>query len=117
MSAVTVWHNPRCSTSRKALARLDAAGVTPEIYLYLKENPDAAAITALLAKLGLPASGLLRTKEALAGELGLRGSTDEDAIVAAMVAHPRLIERPVVIGPKGAAIARPLEALDAVLQA
>ncbi len=115
MSTVTVWHNPRCSTSRKALERLDAAGVTPEIYLYLKESPDAAAITALLAKLELPASGLLRAKEALAGELGLRESNDNDSIIAAMVAHPRLIERPVVIGPKGAVVARPLDALDRVL--
>ena len=111
----TIWHNPRCSSSRKALARLEAAGAAPTVFLYLKTPPDRAAIAALLDQLGLPPSGLLRAKEALAAELGIRGSTDEEAILDAMAAHPRLIQRPVVVGPRGAVIARPPEALDAVL--
>lgn len=112
---LTLWHNPRCSTSRAALALLEARGLAPRIRLYLQDPPDAAEIGAVLARLGLPAQALLRRKEPLARELGLGPGTPEAGLVAAMAAHPVLIERPVLIAGDRAAIGRPAEAVLAIL--
>lgn len=112
--AVTIWHNPRCSTSRGALALIREAGIEPAVVDYLADPPDAATLRAVLDKAGLAASGLIRSKEALYAELGL-GEADEAALLAAMVAHPQLINRPVVITGTGAALCRPSETVRALL--
>lgn len=109
---VTIWHKPNCSTSRNALARLKQMGIAPAIYLYIDEHPSKSVIEALLKKLKLKPSQLLRRKEDDAKKL--EGAT-EAQILTAMAKNPILIERPVVIGKKGAVIARPIEALDAVV--
>lgn len=111
-----IWHNPRCSKSRQALALLQERGITPEIVLYLETPPDAAEIKAILAKLATPARDLLRKGEEEYKKLGLADATlDEGAIVAAMAAHPKLIERPIVIQGKQAVVARPPEKLLDIL--
>ncbi|ANF58885.1 arsenate reductase (glutaredoxin) [Halotalea alkalilenta] len=113
---VTLYHNGRCGTSRKVLDKLRAAGIEPAIVEYLKTPLDHVAIEALLERLELPARGLLRTKEALYRELGLDDpALDDAALIEAMVAHPILIERPIVVCDRGARICRPAETLDALL--
>lgn len=111
-SEITIWHKPNCSTSRNALARLKQMGIEPNVYLYIDEHPSKSVIEALLKKLKLKPSQLLRRKEEEAKTLA--GAT-EAQILAAMAKNPILIERPVVIGKKGAVIARPIETLDAVV--
>ncbi|MBP6562497.1 MAG: arsenate reductase (glutaredoxin) [Neisseriaceae bacterium] len=114
--AITLYHNPRCSKSREALAALQALGHTPEVVLYLETPPDAATLADVVHKLGLPARALLRTKEAEYAELGLADASLDDArLIAAMVAHPKLIERPIAIVGNRAAIGRPLDAILALL--
>jgi len=113
---VTIWHNPRCSKSRQTLALLQEKGIEPEIVEYLKTPPDADTIKATLKKLGLKPRDLLRKGEAAYKEHGLADpSVSDDAIVAAMVASPVLIERPVVIRGNRAAIGRPPEAVLDIL--
>jgi arsenate reductase (glutaredoxin) len=105
---VTIYHNPRCSKSRQALALLEDRGITPTVVHYLESPPDAAQLQALLRQLGLGARQLLRSGEATYQELGLdEPSLSEDALIAAMVAHPILIERPIVVTAKGAVVGRP----------
>jgi arsenate reductase len=112
----TVWHNPGCGSSKNAVAYLEEKGVTPEIYLYLKEKPGKKEIETVLKKLGLKPSGLLRPGEKLAEELGLYGEgRDEAKILDAMTTHAKLIQRPVVITDKGAVIARPKTKIDDLL--
>lgn len=113
--SVTIWHNPGCGTSRNALQRIRARGIEPTIYLYLKTPPDRAALQTTLRQLGIPASELLRQKDARTLAPHLLDSTDEEAILHAMVQTPKLIERPIVLGPGGAVIARPIDRLDSVL--
>ncbi len=113
---VTIWHNPRCSTSRAALARLEEKGIEPEIYLYLEEKPSKAEIEAVLKKAKLKPSQALRGKEEEGEKAGVyKDGASEEKILAAMVKHPILIQRPIIIGAKGAVIARPVETLDKVL--
>lgn len=107
---IRIYHNPRCSKSRQALELLESRGVLPEVVRYLDTPPDAATLRQLLKALGLPARALLRTGEDEYRELGLDNPTlGDDALVAAMVAHPRLIERPIVISGGKAVIGRPPE--------
>ncbi|MCB1407608.1 MAG: arsenate reductase family protein [Rhodobacteraceae bacterium] len=105
---VTLWHNPRCSKSRAALAWLQERGITPEVRLYLKDAPSADDLRAMLAALGRPAADLLRKEGA-----SLRDAS-EDKIIAALVADPALIERPVIRRGAKAVIGRPTEAIDAL---
>lgn len=116
---VTIWHNPKCGTSRNALAMIRATGVEPLVVDYQKDVPDAAALARVAAAVG-GAAALLRAKGTPAAELGLVGA-DDAALLAAMQVHPILIERPVVFGPKGIVLARPservLEVLEGVLPA
>ncbi|MCW1934643.1 arsenate reductase (glutaredoxin) [Pararhodobacter zhoushanensis] len=107
--ALEIWHNPRCSKSRQALAYLQDQGLTPEIRLYLNAPPSAAEIRSMLAALGLPAADLLRKDGA-----ALK-SESEDAIIAAMAANSALIERPVIRNGDKAVIGRPTEAIDQIL--
>ena len=104
----TIWHNPRCSKSRQTLALLEENGHSPTIRLYLKDTPTKAEIEAVLAQLGLSPSDLLRKGEKLYKELQLSDAS-EDQILASMVEHPVLIERPIVFHNRRAAIGRPPE--------
>ncbi len=113
---VTIFHNPACSTSRKTLEALEAAGAKPVVIEYLKVGWTKPQLQDLLKELGLTARDILRTKGALAGELGLlEGGVSGDRILDAMVEHPALVERPIVVGPKGAVVARPVERFAEVL--
>ncbi len=107
---VTVFHNPACGTSRNVLEMVRASGHEPEVVEYLKAGWSAEQLRALFAEAGLTPRAAMRTKGALAGELGLlEDGVDDDAILAAMVEHPVLVERPIVRTPKGAALCRPSE--------
>ncbi|HKT75477.1 MAG TPA: arsenate reductase (glutaredoxin), partial [Sphingobium sp.] len=107
MTKATIWHNPRCSKSRAALAILEGTpGVEVEVVEYLKTPPSRAEIEAVLAKAGVRPSEAARKGEAVAKEISL-DVTDDKAVLDAMAAHPILIERAIVITDKGAVIARP----------
>ena len=108
MSEITLYHNPRCSKSRQTLALLEERGIEPEIIEYLKTPPDAATISGLLGKLGIPAIELIRRGEAPFAELGLADG-DDAALIEAMVSHPVLIQRPIVVSGEQARIGRPPE--------
>ena len=108
MSEVSLYHNPRCSKSRQTLALLEERGIEPEIIEYLKTPPDAATISGLLGKLGIPAIELIRRGEAPFAELGLAGGAAA-ALIEAMVSHPVLIQRPIVVSGEQARIGRPPE--------
>ena len=114
--SVTILHNPRCSKSRQTLELLQDRGHEPEIVEYLDTPPDAAKLGEILDLLGLEPRQLMRRKEAAYGELGL-GDTDltRDALIAAMVEHPILIERPIVLANGKAALGRPPEAVLEIL--
>lgn len=113
----TIWHNPRCSTSRRVLQDLQAAGVEPEVVDYLQTGWTAGGLRALLAAAGMTARQALRAKEPLAAELGLTAEgVTEAALIAAMVAHPVLVERPFVRTAKGTALCRPAERLAELLE-
>jgi arsenate reductase len=111
--AVTIYHNPRCSKSRQTLALLEERGVTPQVVEYLKTPPDAATLRGLLQKLGLGPRDLLRQKEA--AEAGIALDLDGDALIEAMVAHPIVIERPIVVSGKRARLGRPPEKVLEIL--
>lgn len=110
MSDITIYHNPRCSKSRQTLQLLEEQGITPTVRLYLKDIPDANELSDVLNKLGLTARELLRTKEQEYKDLDLqdKNKTDQD-ILTAMIAHPKLIERPIVVKGEQARIGRPPE--------
>jgi arsenate reductase len=114
--AIRIFHNPRCSKSRATLALLQERGLEPEITLYLENPPDADELRSVLKKLGFTARDLMRKGEAEFREQGLADeSLTEDELVAAMVASPRLIERPIVLANGRAAIGRPLESVVDIL--
>ena len=105
---VTIYHNPACGTSRNTLGLIRNTGEEPVIVEYLKTPLTKEELRALTGKLGIPARGLLRAKERLAGELGLNDpSVSDDTLLEAMAAHPILMNRPVVITGKGAMLCRP----------
>ena len=114
---ITIWHNPACGTSRTVLAMIRAAGHEPTIVAYLETPPDHAALTAALARLQIAPRDLLRKKAPPYAELGLDDPAIGDGeIIAAMLAHPILIERPVVFTPKGARLCRPAERVQDLLE-
>lgn len=112
----TIFHNPRCSKSRATLSLLEERGETLEVIEYLKTPPSADELRTLLDTLGIPARALLRKSEAEYKELGLADSSlDEQTLIAAMAAHPRLIERPIVVKNGKAALGRPPEQVLEIL--
>jgi arsenate reductase (glutaredoxin) len=114
--AVTIWHNPKCATSRKVLDMIRAAGISPEVVDYVKTPPSAAAIRSALKAMGMEPRALLRRKGTPYEELGLDDpKLTDSALIAAMHEHPILIERPVVQTPKGARLCRPPERLHEIL--
>lgn len=107
---ITLYHNPRCSKSRQALELLRQQGIEPEILEYLKTPPDVATLTRLLKLLGLAPRELMRKKEPEYRELGLDDpALSSEQLIEAMVAHPKLIERPIVIKGNKVALGRPPE--------
>lgn len=116
--SVTIYHNPQCSKSRKTLAMLQERGLSPRVIEYLNTPPDAATLREILRLLELEPRGLMRTKEAVYSELNLADDAlDDDALIAAMIAHPILIERPVVVANGAAVIGRPPENINALFDA
>jgi arsenate reductase len=105
---VTIYHNPACGTSRKTLALIRDAGIEPVVIEYLKTPPGRAKLVELIAGTGRPVRDIVRTKEALFTELGLETASD-DALVDAMVAHPILMNRPVVVSGDVVRLCRPQE--------
>jgi arsenate reductase len=117
MQKVTIYHNPRCSKSRETLALLESQGITPDVVLYLQNPPDIATLQTLVTQLGLSsARQLMRNKEDLYQELALDNpSLSEQQLLQAMVTHPKLIERPIVVNQGQARIGRPPEQVLEIL--
>ena len=114
---VTIFHNPACGTSRNVVSMVEAAGYRPEVVEYLKAGWTADQLMALFAEAGLTPREAMREKGSPATELGLLDpGTPETAILAAMVAHPVLVNRPIVRTPKGAALCRPSEKVFDLLE-
>ena len=111
---VRIYHNPRCNTSRNTLALLRHKGIEPEIVEYLKTPYTAAQLKTLLAQLGMPAKALVRKKEAAAAGVD-PAKLSEDQLIAAMVKHPIIVERPIVVSGGKAALGRPPEKVLGVL--
>jgi len=106
--SVTIYHNPRCSKSRQTLELIREKGVEPEIVEYLETPPSAAELKDILSKLGMTAAQIVRKKEAKEEGIDV-GALDNDALIEALVAHPRAIERPIVVKGAKAVMGRPPE--------
>ena len=115
---VTIYHNPACSTSRKALAILREKGLETEVVEYLKTPPARPTLLDLLARMEMTPRDILRRSGTPYDELGLGDpSLDDEAILEAIERHPILIQRPIVVSPLGARLCRPLERIHDVLPA
>ena len=110
---ITIFHNPRCGTSRNTLAMIEAAGYAPTVVPYLQTGWTKAQLKDLAKGAGVPVRSLLRAKEPVAE--GLADASDA-ALLAAMVKDPILVERPIVVTPKGVKLCRPSEAVFEVLE-
>mgnify|MGYP002716285711 FL=1 len=107
---VVIYHNPHCGTSRNTLAMIRNAGIEPHVIEYLKSPPSRAMLEDLIARMGITPRDLLREKGTPHAELGLGApSLSNDALLDAMMAHPILINRPIVVSPKGVRLCRPSE--------
>lgn len=108
--AVTIYHNPRCGTSRNTLALIRNAGIEPEVIEYLKDTPDVAALRNILQRAAISARDLLRAKESICTELKLDDpNISEHQLLEAMSTHPVLINRPIVVTELGVRLCRPSE--------
>lgn len=117
MSKVIIYHNPSCGTSRNTLAMIRASGVEPEIIEYLKNPPTREKLTALSACIGAGSRALLRIKGTPYAQLGLDDtSLSDDALIDAMMQHPILINRPIVVTSKGVRLCRPSEVVLEILE-
>ncbi len=116
MGQVTIYHNPRCSKSRETLALLEARGVTPRVIEYLQTPPSKSELDRILKLLNLEPRTLMRKQEPEYRELKLDNEAlTREQLIAAMVAHPRLIERPIVLANGKAALGRPPANVVAIL--
>ena len=116
-ACVTIYHNPSCGTSRNTLAMIRASGVEPEIIEYLIHPPTREKLAALIANIGDGARALLRKKGTPYDALGLDNvSLSDKVLINAMLAHPILINRPIVVTPKGAKLCRPSERVLQILE-
>ena len=109
-----IFHNPKCSTSRKTLDLLRENGIEPEVVQYLKTPPTRAELAAMIKAAGIDVRTAVRKREALYTELNLAEATDEQ-LLDAMAEHPILIERPFVVTDKGTRLARPIDAVREIL--
>jgi arsenate reductase len=112
---VTIYHNPKCGTSRNTLAMIGAAGYKPEVIEYMKSGWTKDLLEDLLKQMKAGPRAILREKEPLVAELGLTDASDA-ALLAAMVEHPILVNRPIVVTPKGAKLCRPSEEVYPLLE-
>lgn len=113
---VTIYHNPACGTSRNTLGLIRATGTEPEVVAYLDTPPDRATLVSLIAQMGIAPRDLLRRKGTPFAELGLDDpALTDDQLIDAMVAHPILINRPIVVGPRGTRLCRPSEEVLQIL--
>lgn len=113
---ITIYHNPRCGTSRNTLALIRNTGVEPQVIEYLAAPPDRATLAAMIAKAGLSVREAMRSKEQVFADLGLGDpAIGDDALLDAMLANPVLINRPFVVTPMGARLCRPSEAVLDIL--
>ena len=118
MTDITIYHNPKCGTSRNVLALIRNAGIEPQVIEYLKTPPSRDELKRLIAATGAPTRELIRAKEAVYAELGLGDPTlSDDALIDAMLSHPILINRPLVVSPLGTRLCRPSEAVLDLLPA
>ena len=110
--SVTIYHNPACGTSRNTLAMIRQSGEEPEVIEYLKNPPDRARLIELIGKMGISVRALLREKGTPYVELGLADPKwSDEELIDFMLAHPILINRPIVVTPKGVRLCRPSEAV------
>ncbi len=113
---VTIYHNPDCGTSRNTLAMIRQSGAEPTVIEYLKQPPDRARLIELIAAMGISVRSLLREKGTPYAELGLGDPKwTDDELIDLMLAHPILINRPIVATPKGVKLCRPSEAVLDIL--
>lgn len=118
MTDIVIYHNPLCGTSRNALAMIRNAGIEPHVIEYLKTPPSRALLLELIDRAGITPRALLREKGTPYAELGLRDETlTDEALVDAMMEHPILINRPLVVSPLGVKLSRPSEAVLDLLPA
>ena len=118
MTDIVIYHNPLCGTSRNALAMIRNAGIEPHVIEYLKTPPSRALLMELIARAGITPRALLREKGTPYAELGLGDETlTDEALVDAMMEHPILINRPLVVSPLGVKLCRPSEAVLDLLPA
>jgi arsenate reductase (glutaredoxin) len=110
----TIYHNPKCSTSRKTLELLRDNGIEPTVVQYLKTPPSRAELAKMIKDAGIDVRTAARKRESLYSELNL-ADADDDALLDAMAQHPILIERPFVVTPKGTRLARPIDAVREIL--
>lgn len=114
--SVTIYHNPKCGTSRNVLEMIENSGVEVDVILYLETPPTREKLIDLIAQMGISLRALLREKGTPFDELGLSDkSLSDDALLDAMMAHPILINRPIVVTPKGTKLCRPSETVLALL--
>ena len=115
-SDITIFHNPACGTSRNTLQALKDAGREPKVVEYLKAGWTKAQLKDLFQRMGVTPREAMRVRGTPAEELGLtKPSAGDESILDAMVAHPILVERPIVVSPKGVALCRPVEKVQALL--
>lgn len=108
MSDITIYHNPKCGTSRNTLAMIRETGIEPKVIEYLKIPPTRRELVALIGASGLSVREIIRSKEALFSELGLADpDKSDDELIDAMIAHPILMNRPIVVTPLGTKLCRP----------
>lgn len=112
---IKIYHNPRCRKSREGLEILEKSGKTFEIVKYLEDTPSEAALKTLIGNLGIAPMDLVRKNEAIWKEQYKGKNLSDDAIIKAMVTHPKLIERPIVVNGKKAVIGRPPEKINDIL--
>lgn len=114
--SVTIYHNPKCGTSRNTLAMIRASGVEPVVVEYLKTPPSRSELVKLLERMNARPRDILRQKGTPFDELGLSDATlSDDALIDAMMAHPILINRPIVVTRKGVRLCRPSEVVLEIL--
>lgn len=115
---VVIYHNPACGTSRNVLGLIRNAGLTPEVIEYLRTSPSRAELVHLIARMGVPVRAVLREKGTPFAELGLADpALSDDQLIDAMMAHPILINRPIVVTPLGVKLCRPSEVVLDILPA
>ena len=115
---ITIYHNPKCGTSRNTLALIRNTGVEPEVIEYLNNPPSKTKLLELIAAIGKPVREVMRTKEEIYSSLGLDDAKwSEDELVDFMLAHPILINRPIVVTTKGTRLCRPSEEVLEILSA